>query len=468
MVTAVITGDRTDTYSRLTLTQNPDVYDLTGLSWTVQNSELVDEAEGYNDPGEKITYPFKIENQTNDLLVQGGTCVGRVSSTENWYCLYKPYRPHESPPEGYDFCPVSPQNSNGNSAAYFIDDSRTASCTIDRARLMDVWDGIRTTGNEFHLQNVWITRSNDDAWEWDHTSDSPSNAMNGTLTDCFFEDTFAGHSFATNIGSNRAAAGDVFTYTRLLMNTKARVRELSAGPYSVENGDYEGGAPFKTGSNQPSVILNDCMVGVGDVTHDGVGRTERLVNKTIGGSGNYWLNLDHRGRQFPSYYDTALAGLEDTGWTVITDISTAQAMFDARRTDFINAWNGSANVPDAFTSEKWKLRNAFASSGDWLQVYDVILPNNNGFAITNILYRINGGAWVSTGGTTGFFINSGLTQNESANIQIAAVNSEGTSVASDTKSATPSRPLPPAGNTVVLPSGSGLLLLGQGRSARVL
>lgn len=359
MVTQVISGDFRENYNRIILNgdNSTDVYDLTNRIWMVQNSSLWDQEAGYNNPGQKQQYPFQIRNQSLSATVLGGTVEGRVNpDTINWYCLYKGRT-------GYSFCLSDPEGDDGNSAAFFLNNWGTAVGTIDGIRMTDVWDGLRTTGNEFHLRNIWITKANDDAWEWDHTADAPTARMEGSLTDCFFEDCFAGHSFATNVGSNRASAGDVFTYTRLLLNTKARPRQLNSTYYT---NSLQGGAPFKyNGGNQPNVILNDCVIGVGDVEHDGSLQSERLADKQIGGTGNYWLNLDYLGRDWPSGtgnagYTGAISKLQAKGWTIL-DGPEAQSFFNQRRTAFINAWNGEAPADNTMASARPQLTVNVAS-----------------------------------------------------------------------------------------------------------
>lgn len=358
MVTAFYSGDFRDDYNQYAINGaqvDADVYDLTNRTWTHQNSAYWDRVAGYNNPGQIVKYPFEIEFQNRDATVLGGTVEGRVSPTLNWYCLYKPE-------QNYSYCPPTEQGPNGNSASFHLEYWGASVGTVDGFRATDVWDGIRTSGNEFHLRNVWITRANDDAWEWDHVGDAPTNRMEGSCTDCFFEDVFAGHSLATNIGSNRAAAGDVFTYTRLLLNTKARPRDEDGPDYS----GLQAGAPFKyNGGNQPNVILNDCVIGVGDVEHDGSLQSERLADKQIGGTGNYWLNLDHLGRDWPSGtgnagYTGAISKLQAKGWTIL-DGPEAWSLYNARRTAFINAWNGEAPADNTMASARPQLTVNVAS-----------------------------------------------------------------------------------------------------------
>ena len=65
------------------------------------------------------------------------------------------------------------------------------------------------------------------------------------------------------------------------------------------------------------------------------------------------------------------------------------------------------------------------------------LPDDNNSAILDVEYELDdSGTWVSTGGTVSFSI-TGLTDDQSYDVKIRAVNAEGNGADSDTKSATP-------------------------------
>lgn len=96
-------------------------------------------------------------------------------------------------------------------------------------------------------------------------------------------------------------------------------------------------------------------------------------------------------------------------------------------------------IPAAFVLADWGLDDA--ALGGTLAVTINSLPSSNGDTIIDIEYELdNSGTWVSTGGTNNFNI-TGLTNSQSYNVQIRAVNTVGASADSDTKSATPT-PLP--------------------------
>lgn len=89
------------------------------------------------------------------------------------------------------------------------------------------------------------------------------------------------------------------------------------------------------------------------------------------------------------------------------------------------------NRPDAFASGDW---TATAADGG-IVVAILSLPAATG-TITDIQYRVDGGAWVSTGGTGGFTISS-LTNGVEYDIEIAAEDEYGIGDASDVKARTP-------------------------------
>lgn len=92
-------------------------------------------------------------------------------------------------------------------------------------------------------------------------------------------------------------------------------------------------------------------------------------------------------------------------------------------------------VPAAFTAGQWALANP-GTDGD-LTITISALPASAA-AITALQYQIDGGSWVSLGGTTtGTYTVSGLTNDVEVDVNLRAVNSAGNGAASDTKSATP-------------------------------
>lgn len=97
-------------------------------------------------------------------------------------------------------------------------------------------------------------------------------------------------------------------------------------------------------------------------------------------------------------------------------------------------WNftTAAIAPSAFVSGDWSI----APGDEEAEVTISSLPAANGSAITDIEYRLDGGSWVSSGGTTGFTI-TGLTNDQEYDVELRAINSVGAGAASDTKQVTP-------------------------------
>lgn len=91
-----------------------------------------------------------------------------------------------------------------------------------------------------------------------------------------------------------------------------------------------------------------------------------------------------------------------------------------------------ASPPDAFAIGDWSI----APGSSLASVTISSLPNDNGSAITDVEYAVDGGAWVSSGGTGSFDI-TGLANGVEVSVQLRAVNAGGAGDASDTKNVTP-------------------------------
>lgn len=117
--------------------------------------------------------------------------------------------------------------------------------------------------------------------------------------------------------------------------------------------------------------------------------------------------------------------------------------------------SAAASVPSAFTVGQWSV----TEGGTSVNIDISQLPNNNGSVITSTEYSVNGGvSWVSMGGSLTHAITN-LTEGQSYNIQIRAVNALGPGAPSDTKSFTFPIRTPSAfisGNWSIIPS-NGLL-----------
>lgn len=89
-------------------------------------------------------------------------------------------------------------------------------------------------------------------------------------------------------------------------------------------------------------------------------------------------------------------------------------------------------APDAFAAGDWSI-----APGDGRADITInALPGNGGATITDIEYRLDGGAWVSSGDTSSFTI-VGLSNGQAYDVELRALNSVGAGAASDTKQVTP-------------------------------
>ena len=138
---------------------------------------------------------------------------------------------------------------------------------------------------------------------------------------------------------------------------------------------------------------------------------------------------------------TATVVLSATGAEDRTYTTAAQPITDFSWADTDLEWTvtagSGASVPDAFVIGNWALNDP-GTDGD-LTIVISTLPADNGFALTDIEYRVNGGTATSVASaTTGSYNISGLTNGISANVEIRALNSQGSGAWSDVKAQTPS------------------------------
>jgi hypothetical protein len=93
-------------------------------------------------------------------------------------------------------------------------------------------------------------------------------------------------------------------------------------------------------------------------------------------------------------------------------------------------------VPDAFGDGDWEFVNGDDAST--LEINILALPFDNGSALTDIEYRVDGGSAVSLGTTeTGAYVLPGTVVGTEYDVEIRAVNAEGAGPWSSVKSATP-------------------------------
>lgn len=188
------------------------------------------------------------------------------------------------------------------------------------------------------------------------------------------------------------------------------------------------------GASGPAIALSDNSIPEDAEVGDLVGTLS--VNN---GSGDYSFTLtDDAGGLF------ALDGSDDTRLEVAgaLDFETAPTLQitveadngvdDPISREFTITVTNVAIVPAAFEVGDWDV-----DGGD--QEADVTiddLPESGDDAVTDVEYRLDGGAWISSGGTVSFTI-TGLTNDVEYDVQLRAVNAIGAGAASDTKSVTP-------------------------------
>ena len=143
----------------------------------------------------------------------------------------------------------------------------------------------------------------------------------------------------------------------------------------------------------------------------------------------------------------ASTGLSDTGTYDISGLTSGTAYKVEIRAvsaggnglQSIAKTETPTDVPAAFSVGNWSILDA--TTGGQIDVTINALPADNGDTITDIEYRVDGGSWTSSVGTTSFSI-TGLTDDVAVDIELRAVNGNGAGPASDVKSATPTMSAP--------------------------
>ncbi|MCB0920176.1 MAG: fibronectin type III domain-containing protein, partial [Actinobacteria bacterium] len=105
-------------------------------------------------------------------------------------------------------------------------------------------------------------------------------------------------------------------------------------------------------------------------------------------------------------------------------------------------------IPDTLTIDSW-------TAGDGQVDVDFTPGDDNGSAITDIEYRLDGGSWTSGGSTTSPLTIPGLTNGTSYDVELRAINGNGPSPASDAVTVVPMGPPDaPTINRIVPGNGS--------------
>lgn len=201
-------------------------------------------------------------------------------------------------------------------------------------------------------------------------------------------------------------------------------------------------APSQFGAGDWSVAdlgtNGDIEITIAALPDPGDGPITDLEYQVDGGS---WVSLG----------DVVSGAYPLSGFTDGTEVNLAVRAVNAAGAGTASATKAvtPTGVPDVFEVGDWSI--ADAESGGQLDVIISSLPAANGSAITDIEYRVDGGSWVSSGGTSSFSI-TGLTDDVEVDVELQAVNANGDSGAGDLKSETPTTA---GGATISLQSGLG-------------
>lgn len=157
-------------------------------------------------------------------------------------------------------------------------------------------------------------------------------------------------------------------------------------------------------------------VGSGDGTISISGAT-LTINPTASLSNSIEYAIQWSAGAFTNFGGVGVAALTDTTTLSFTTASGAAA-------------------PDQFGAGDWSVADD-GTNGD-ITITVTTLPADNGSALTDLEYQLDGGSWVSMAGTTtGAYGVTGLTDGTTYAVAIRAVNAVGAGTASATKNVTP-------------------------------
>lgn len=116
---------------------------------------------------------------------------------------------------------------------------------------------------------------------------------------------------------------------------------------------------------------------------------------------------------------------------------------------------GGATAPAAFTSGQWSVSD-LGTDGD-IRINVTELPSDGGDPITDLEYQLDTGAWTTMNRTTTVtFDIPNLTNGQSYDVKVRAVNNTGQGTDSDTKTVTPTAPATPVLPTVTTQAASAV------------
>jgi hypothetical protein len=196
-----------------------------------------------------------------------------------------------------------------------------------------------------------------------------------------------------------------------------------------------------TVTNVLEVTLNALSLDADELTENSAEDTAvgAVQDKT---SGSTLTLIDTAGGRFKLSGTNIVAGATPSDYEVATsyEITLRETHPDASNSPrdtvievtILDDPDDTDTVPDAFEAGDWSI----AAGDEEADVTISSLPADGGDTITDIEYRLDGGSWVSSGGTSSFTI-SGLTNDQEYDVELRAVNSVGAGAASDTKQVTP-------------------------------
>jgi hypothetical protein len=194
-------------------------------------------------------------------------------------------------------------------------------------------------------------------------------------------------------------------------------------------------------TNVLEVTLNALSLDADELTENSAEDTAvgAVQDKT---SGSTLTLIDTAGGRFKLSGTNIVAGATPSDYEVATsyEITLRETHPDASNSPrdtvievtILDDPDDTDTVPDAFEAGDWSI----AAGDEEADVTISSLPADGGDTITDVEYRLDGGSWVSSGGTSSFTI-SGLTNDQEYDVELRAVNSVGAGAASDTKQVTP-------------------------------
>lgn len=284
MATLTITGDQG--YTRV---------DVAGASWDVIDCSAAT-FHLKTDGSPQQDYPFRIRNNTVQVDIIDGTCLGSINETVEWGSLYNPI--------------------GGNSAMMFCEDLPSGT-RVSGWFITKTWDAIRMIRTpNYVIENCHILDCRDDGVEADWGDV-------GTIRNSLFEGCFSGLSFGSD-GTPSSSFNNVVTIDNVLIGMKNWPRNY-AGQTMTHSHPLKGQV-----DKSPRLKMTNCAIAIANVIHDGMGRWTYMMENRIhpDSADNWFLNLT----------DNALPGNYPTLHSSFTHLSgqAARDKWEDLRDAFLN------------------------------------------------------------------------------------------------------------------------------------